>query len=405
MVTLSNIGVDNMIEVILFELISIVSLLFSLWLSFFEFAAGSKVFLVFLWVVFSSLIFALIHIKSRVYEISIILILMPLIFYRDIKSVAFLLLLTVFMYLYVKKSLLEGTHSEYAYKIKNTYVLCFILGYISAKAFGLDGHINTALPFYTIYFISSLILLRTIRHIDSNMDVEKIRKNNIKYLMLIALVTPISASQDLRNYIWIRFKYLFEKLMIIVFYPMYLIGKLFDRDWRKIKVGSSLFEEVGKDTVYNLELQEATEEAEILDFTILKIIFASILFLMVVFIVYKLIMKSSTRQYSDISYTEEREFIRDTSRKKRRRWFFREKYPVDLREQVRFFYRKYLEKLKRENVNILKSDTSLDVNQKAREILDHGIDDLRKIYIKCRYSKEEITEEDVDNIKNIYHNL
>lgn len=47
MVTLSNIGVDNMIEVILFELISIVSLLFSLWLSFFEFAAGSKVFLVF----------------------------------------------------------------------------------------------------------------------------------------------------------------------------------------------------------------------------------------------------------------------------------------------------------------------------------------------------------------------
>jgi len=405
MVTLSNIGVDNMIEVILFELISIVSLLFSLWLSFFEFAAGSKVFLVFLWVVFSSLIFALIHIKSRVYEISIILILMPLIFYRDIKSIAFLLLLTIFVYLYVKKSLLEGSHSEYAYKIKNTYVLCFILGYISAKAFGLDGHINTALPFYTIYFISSLILLRTIRHIDSNMDVEKIRKNNIKYLMLIALVTPISASQDLRNYIWIRFKYLFEKLMIIVFYPMYLIGKLFDRDWRKIKVGSSLFEEVGKDTVYNLELQEATEEAEILDFTILKIIFASILFLMVVFIVYKLIMKSSTRQYSDISYTEEREFIRDTSRKKRRRWFFREKYPVDLREQVRFFYRKYLEKLKRENVNILKSDTSLDVNQKAREILDHGIDDLRKIYIKCRYSKEEITEEDVDNIKNIYHNL
>ena len=405
MVTLSNIGVDNMIEVILFELISIVSLLFSLWLSFFEFAAGSKVFLVFLWVVFSSLIFALIHIKSRVYKISIILILMPLIFYRDIKSVAFLLLLTVFMYLYVKKSLLEGTHSEYAYKIKNTYVLCFILGYISAKAFGLDGHINTALPFYTIYFISSLILLRTIRHIDSNMDVEKIRKNNIKYLMLIALVTPISASQDLRNYIWIRFKYLFEKLMIIVFYPMYLIGKLFDRDWRKIKVGSSLFEEVGKDTVYNLELQEVSEETEILDFTILKIIFASILFLMVVFIVYKLIMKSSTRQYSDISYTEEREFIRDTSRKKRRRWFFREKYPVDLREQVRFFYRKYLEKLKRENVNILKSDTSLDVNQKAREILDHGIDDLRKIYIKCRYSKEEITEEDVDNIKNIYHNL
>ena len=405
MVTLSNIGVDNMIEVILFELISIVSLLFSLWLSFFEFAAGSKVFLVFIWVIFSSLIFALNHLKSRVYEISILLILMPLIFYRDIKSVAFLLLLTVFMYLYVKKSLLEGTHSEYAYKIKNSYILCFILGFLSAKIFGLHECINAALPFYTIYFISSLILLRTIRHIDSNMDVEKIRKNNIKYLMLIALVTPISASQELRNYIWIRFKYLFEKLMIIVFYPMYLIGKLFDRDWEKVKVGSPLFEEVGKDTAYNLELQEATEETEILDFTSLKIIFASILFLIVVFIVYKLIMKSSTRQYSDISYTEEREFIRVTNRKKRRRWFLREKYPVDLRNQIRFFYRKYLQRLKRENVNILKSDTSLDVNQKAREIFDSGIDDLRKIYIKCRYSKEEITEEDVNNIKNIYSNL
>lgn len=405
MVTLSNIGVDNMIEVILFELISIVSLLFSLWLSFFEFAAGSKVFLVFIWVIFSSLIFALNHLKSRVYEISILLILMPLIFYRDIKSIAFLLLLTVFMYLYIKKSLLEGTHSEYAYKIKNSYILCFILGFLSAKIFGLDGHINTALPFYTIYFISSLILLRTIRHIDSNMDFGKIRKSNIKYLIFIALVTPISASQDLRNYIWIRFKYLFEKLMIIVFYPMYLIGKLFDRDWEKVKVGSPLFEEVGKDTAYNLELQEATEETEILDFTSLKIIFASILFLIVVFIVYKLIMKSSTRQYSDISYTEEREFIRVINRKKRRRWFLREKYPVDLRDQVRFFYRKYLQRLKRENVNILKSDTSLDVNQKAREIFDSGIDDLRKIYMKCRYSKEEITEEDVNNIKNIYSNL
>lgn len=395
-----------MIEVILFELISIVSLLFSLWLSFFEFDAVSKVFLVFAWIVFSSLVFALIHIKSRVYEISILLILMPLIFYKDIKSIAFILLLTVFMYLYVKKSLLEGTHSEYAYKIKYTYILCFILGYISAKAFGQDGHINTALPFYTIYFISSLILLRTIRHIDSNMDVEKIRKNNIKYLALIAVMCLVAASKELRNFIWIRFKYVFDKLLLIIYYPIYLLGKLFDRDWEKVVVENPQYETVEKGTDSILEeLQELTDESGILDFTILKVIFTAILFLIVLFIVYKLIMKSSTRQYSTISYTEEREFIRDVSKRKRRRWFFREKYPVDLRDQVRFFYRKYLERLKRENVNILKSDTSLDVNQKAREIFDHGIDDMRKIYIKCRYSNEEVTQENVDNIKSIYNNL
>ncbi len=116
-------------------------------------------------------------------------------------------------------------------------------------------------------------------------------------------------------------------------------------------------------------------------------------------------MRTSTKIYSTISYTEEREFMKKTNKKKRRRWFFREKYPEDLKEQVRFFYRRYLEKLKNKDIEIAKSDTSFDINKKAKEVFNHGIDDIRKIYIRCRYGNKKVTKEDVDNIKNLYENL
>ena len=91
--------------------------------------------------------------------------------------------------------------------------------------------------------------------------------------------------------------------------------------------------------------------------------------------------------------------MKKTNKKKRRRWFFREKYPEDLREQVRFFYRRYLEKLKNKDIEIAKSDTSFDINKKAKEVFNHSIDDIRKIYIRCRYGNKKVTKEDVDNIK------
>ncbi|NLX62006.1 MAG: hypothetical protein GXZ06_05750 [Tissierellia bacterium] len=397
-----------MVGIILFELIYIVSLFFSLWLSFFEFAASNNIFLVFLWIVFASLAFALIHTKSRIGEISILLLLMPLIFYRDRKSIFFIILVTAFIYLYIKKSLLEGSHHEYAYKIKRTYILCAILGYLSIKLFGVDGYISTALPFFTIYLISSLILLRTIRHIDSNLDLGNIRKNNTKYLIFMAVVFLIIASEKLRIFIWTSFNGMLNKLLITMVYPLYLIGSLLGRYIEKIKKDPELLSIViskMEDIKKDLKLEEIVEEAVVLDFTILKIISALILFIIVAFIVYRLIMRTSTKIYSTISYTEEREFMKKTNKKKRRRWFFREKYPEDLREQVRFFYRRYLEKLKNKDIEIAKSDTSFDINKKAKEVFNHGIDDIRKIYIRCRYGNKKVTKEDVDNIKNLYENL
>ena len=71
-----------MIEIILLELLSLVSFLYALILLFFTFPSMNQVAAIFMWTVFSSLIISLLISKSKWYNILVLLLLAPLLIFK-----------------------------------------------------------------------------------------------------------------------------------------------------------------------------------------------------------------------------------------------------------------------------------------------------------------------------------
>lgn len=395
-----------MLEIILFEIISIVSLLYSLWMMFFYFAPIGEMFLVFMWTILGSMVFALNYSKSKIYETSILLLLLPLIFYNDKKSVFFILVATILIYLYIKKSLFKGNYYVYVYQLRWILLLYIVVIFIRLLLDGVKGSISYASPFIIVYLLSSIMLVRTIRHLDSRMSMEKIRRNNIKYLVIIFVVFSIAAFDSLREFIWKPIEKGLDGLITAVFYPLYLFCKNIDPP-TETPIEEMMEYEPGMDEAADMEVEELRnilEEYVPWDFTMFKRILGVLLALVLIYIVYKVIMKAGySRGYKSIEYTEEREYIKKP--KKRKKLFRREKYPRELREQIRYYYRRYLDKLIKEDINISNSDTSTEINEKAEEIFGKEIEEIRDIYIYSRYSSKEVDEGMVEKMKTLYKKL
>lgn len=84
----------------------------------------------------------------------------------------------------------------------------------------------------------------------------------------------------------------------------------------------------------------------------------------------------------------------------------RRKAPATNAERVRDVYRRYLGFLKRNGIERHPGSTSGDISELARSVLINETDEfLRVLYIKARYSENEITEEEAENAEQAYLDL
>ena len=139
------------------------------------------------------------------------------------------------------------------------------------------------------------------------------------------------------------------------------------------------------------------------DYSIIKVIAGFLLIVILVYIIYKLIIKVGNKSYKGLEYTEEREYIREEKGKKKR--FNRDKYPKELKEQIRYYYRRYLNKLHKQNIEIKRSNTSQEINSKAEMIYDKEIEKIRSIYIDSRYSENKTDKSMVEEMERLYKSL
>lgn len=255
--------------------------------------------------------------------------------------------------------------------------------------------------------MTTIILVRTLRHIESNMDLEKLRKTNIKYLAILLFISSLVALDGLRNFIFniIKSVYLFaiDTIMYILYYPLMLIGYIITKivEWIFVSIPEDFLEglipELAAEGGENIGGYVETAVSKSFQFGV-EILFI----ILVLYLLYRLITKMGDRSYSTIEYHEEREYI-GTGRKRKRR-FFRERFPKDLKDQVRYYYRKYLNKVN-DKRKILKADTSIDVNEKATGFDKDLIEGIRNIYIDIRYGNKEVKEETVKEIEDLYKKL
>lgn len=298
---------------------------------------------------------------------------------------------------------MKGNHYEYVDKLKLTYLLLIFLIVMRQPFHDLPGSVNDGLVFIILYLVSSIVLTRLQRHLDSKMDIRKIRKTNIRYLMTLAIAFILLVFDGLRT----SFVNLVDGLIRALYYPLYLLfGKLdFSGD---MDLENNIFFS-DNNTIEEIPMEEAGEAIiksqenvlTLVDIFVKVIVF--IVIIVIIYLVYKLLMKIGERKdLNSLDYIEEREFIK--TNKKRKKRFFRERFPRDPRDQVRYYYRKYLNKVN-DLSEIQKADTSLDVNQKATGFDKLVIERIREIYINIRYGNKEIKGETVKEMEELYKKL
>lgn len=396
-----------MIEIILIEIISIVSFLYSIFMLIMPFTSAEKTVVLFIWTSLCAIVYALLYKKHKIFNLSIILLLLPLIYFQEMKATIFILSTSLIIFIYIRNSLLKGSYYVHIDQIKKSYLLYIPLIYIKTIMNNFAMTIGESIPFIVIYIFSSIIFLRTIRHLDSNMGMKTIRKNNAKNILILSLIFPIVFFQNLRDII----KMLFEGVLNILFYPMEILGTIIGSileylfGLSKEVPPQQIIEDSLEEELVTSPLEEIGElvTRESRDFTIIKNIILLMLLILIIYIVYRTIKKSGTSTIEDIDYVEEREYIKDKQNKKS--IFQRDKYPKDQVGQIRYYYRKFLNKLDKKGIEILKTDSSLEINEKANDLYQEDISRIREIYINSRYSNYQVKEEDVKEMEDLYKKL
>lgn len=395
-----------MADLILLELAGVVAFLYSLLSLCISFAPVSEVFLVFIWTVAAAVFSALAARKFRIWELLSLLLLLPLAVYSGRIAVFFILVTAVPVYLYTKTFLLKGSHQSYAGNLKKTALIFLLAAYLrSFPWIPFNGSLSQATPFLMVYFLSSIVLIRSIRHLDSGMDMKRIKKANLRYSAMILFLSALTAFEEFRNFILTVIK----SIPYLVIYPVYwlllLVGMVFDF-LSKVKGDSnSGWEPPWGNTPEFPEgaAEEAAEETFSLDFSIIQTIITILLLVLVIYIFYKILSKAGSRGYHGLEYTEEREYIREQKPKRKRP--SRDRFPGSTAEQIRYYYRRFLDKLARNHVEILPGDTSLDINRKAEAVLAGGTERIRQIYIESRYGEKEADRGILTEMEKLYREL
>lgn len=399
-----------MMEIGILEVISIVSFIYSLLILFFPFASINEIFIIFIWSIMVSIATAYGYKKSKLYQIMALLLLAPLIFFNSIKSIYFVVISAFLIYAYITKSFMKGCLSEYIDKLKKTYIVYVVVGVLLLViAEGYYNFINPSIPFIIIYLMSTTMLIRSIRHLEAGMDIKKIRQVNYRYLGAISVISLIVSLDKLRNSIFYMIKqtylFLIDIVMKILYYPIMIImigvNKVIIFIQNMIRNSSNEHKQLVEKFTDELPVEKNVQT--VISSPTSHRLIEILLIILTIYLIYKLILKSGNRTYKGLEYTEEREYIKDPKEKKKR--FFRERYPKELKGQIRYFYRRYLEKLDNKKVQILKSDTSLEVNEKAEEVFKEGIEKIRNIYIDSRYGDKDLDKNKVEEMKGLYKNL
>ena len=404
-----------MISILGLEITSVLSLIFGILNIFFKFTSVSNMFLLYLWFILISIPSAILFTRKKIFIVLLGLGFLPLIYFEGETAFSFLLLSILIIGVYIIYGFNKGSYDELVSRFK---VFFWTLGLISLSSLlssSLREIIVDSIQFFIIYVLTTSILIRSIRHLQSGMDPSKLVKINTSYMIIISIFSLIIGLDRIRGSIFTFLRlsifsiiqkfylWLVNILITIIYYPVTFIYRLFNYLFRaRIEGNMEDFElNPNLDNAGDMDFaNQVTDLPEILE-TIIVILGNILIILLIIYIVYRILSNLSNRSYSTIEYSEQREFIKSNKKKKR---LAREKYPSQIRDQIRYYYRRYLEKLEKSNIEISKADTSLDINNKSKEEFTNT-DIIRDIYKQARYKEDQPAEEQVGKIKNAYKNM
>jgi hypothetical protein len=356
--------------------------------------------------------------KNLVFLPFLLLLFIPVSIYEKL----FLLILgglTLFL-LYTQRDVTYGLvleHFNKTYPIALLlFLVTFIMRYISTSKFiVLESVVSSSL---LMYFVSSIILLRTLRYLEHKPEDRNLMSLNIRYALAVLIFSMFLSIPFVRerlfwgvSYIFSFIYFIFITIISVIFIIIgYVIGKIIyfiiTLMANRGLIGRSSKEIMNINPELNKFLKFLWERRHITSDLLDKIIIVSfyILVTVTVILIIYWVMKRFYRTYKkEENYIEEKEFI------------FPSLNPIKVIQNlfgrsnlnpIRDYYRKYLLDSRDMGVDIRYSDTTYDVYKKTSGLFnDDSLKKMRNIYIEVRYGFGKITSELIKEFKKLYKSL
>jgi hypothetical protein len=403
-----------MISLVLLELSSVVALLFSILLIYLQFAPLQVMARLFVGAVAVGLLYHWGRPRAKIFRGSPLLLLTPLSIYRDGYALAFILIAALLFTLYLERFLQRGSHDDYVINLRRAAAVYPIAFFIRWAGPNLGEAVNRAAPFIFVYLLTAIMLIRSLRHVEAGMDIRRLQGSNVGFVGFLAGCFLIMSVDRVRQLAGLAA----QQMLALLFYPFRML--LWLLAWQVELLGGwlanvpfqrpeppKLPELPGLATYDKLELPEEPVQSKTLAVILgfLRVVGLILLIAITLFVLYKLLVRVGKRSYRGLDYIEEREYLKIAGRKRKRRLRLREKLPSQPGEQIRYYYRRFLERLAAKRVELAPADTTLKIQRKAERYYPHGPQQIRNLYIVSRYGGKEADDTVVAQMEQLYKGL
>lgn len=343
------------------------------------------------------------------------LLMLPFYFlFRCDGSIPFITLVIFFIYFFIIRHSDISTYGYYQDNFKRgfaIYIGMIVFSYFSMTISFLN---NISGFFMIIYFVSYVIFIRSIRHMENNQDMELINKQNTIYSIVVLVMSILLTMDKVVNFLgyWIRWIYTFiVDLFIRLFYWLFIGAgyiSMFMVDIFKKLFGNNQMppEEAEKNAedIWETAKNKKTIKIPPIILNIIDWVIRVLLILLVIYTIVRIFKRAAKREKVRDEYVEESEFIRANKDKQTKNKRFT--LPKNNEEKIRYYFRKFMNKCNKEGVPIVEEDTTADINMKASNKYEgNTLDYLREIYIPVRYGDKKVNKETVKEYKRKYKKI
>lgn len=343
------------------------------------------------------------------------LLMLPFYFlFRCDGSIPFITLVIFFIYFFIIRHSDISTYGYYQDNFKRgfaIYIGMIVFSYFSMTISFLN---NISGFFMIIYFVSYVIFIRSIRHMENNQDMELINKQNTIYSIVVLVMSILLTMDKVVNFLgyWIRWIYTFiVDLFIRLFYWLFIGAgyiSMFMVDIFKKLFGNNQMppEEAEKNAedIWETAKNKKTIKIPPIILNIIDWVIRVLLILLVIYTIVRIFKRAAKREKVRDEYVEESEFIRANKDKQTKNKRFT--LPKNNEEKIRYYFRKFMNKCNKEGVPIVEEDTTADINMKASNKYEgNTLDYLRDIYIPVRYGDKKVNKETVKEYKRKYKKI
>lgn len=275
------------------------------------------------------------------------------------------------------------------------------------------GFLEVMLPYFLFFLVLNVMLLRMLRHNEQVLSDGKFRALNLIQIGLLCSFGWLLTT----GYVVTAFQFLVRQLVRFVLRPLcnlilYALGGV---GWvlNKIFGGIDLhLEDVDLSALDNLGQGMDESEQAVMEFyeeasknsettrvlTYVAIGLAVIVTIVLIIVLFKILIRAARRP-EDNKFADERSALDEEEDSGKR-------LGLSPRDRVRNYYRKFLKQALKAGLDPDENVDSRDIAQQMRrKFRPQALDGLRDVYIRARYSSQEITAADVKQAREMYDDL